>query len=587
MSENRKNAFERNDDFWDIEDMLPKRRVGAVFSKDTDAEEISVGSSQAEKRGQAIPKMSDEVSERLRIARETLSKAEEKHHRYTATAFGDRTTHYPPSFDQDRPSDEPLFSYSPKWNPLVKEVTVKLWPARYSFYEQFRLDAEHYYEKEGKEAPHVPFFSFTPQFSQLSPEQLAFYLYFRRRIREGDPIKADYSYVLLLIFEIINLPHLLPPEKGVALLCLIWKSYRSLYPKLDRHLSEWVCDYCLIHRLDLRDLSGLPVSEAIRGCALKEFYVGGDLDSGSPFATALFSYASGYDYRSSKFITEENRSLFDTHIKGAFIYAFTKAEREHQTVFAPIGQSSMIPLKTVRDAYNGALCAYNVKRRIEVSFLSCSRSAELRYAVTDTIKFAENQIRAMLGIRSRFHTPNLAIPLRSAVEEYFAPYKKEVKKEAERQTVNEYDALYEPVRAELSLDYALDIEGRSWATTELLTEGLEGYCDETAQTEAENQAAEKANAPSASQNEKTPEAENGAYAESDGWVRDALALCIDGNKDGFVALSHSLGMLPDALCEAVNDRLYDHVGDIVIENLDGEYTAVVDYLEEIKEWMKK
>lgn len=574
MSDKKKNAFERNDDFWDIEDMLPKRRVGAVFSTDTDTSEITVNSSEKEKSGQAIPKMSAEVSERLRIAREAMVKAEEKHHRYAASAFGDRKTSPAVSPDEARPSDEPLFSYTPKWNPLIKEVTVKLWPARYSFYEQFRHDAERYYSVEGKECPYVPFFSFTPQYSQLSPEQLSFYLYFRTRLREGRPIKGDYSYVLLLIYEIINLPDILTPEKGISLLCYIWRCYRKAHPKLDRHLSEWVCDYCLIHRLDLRDLSGIPVSEALRVCSLKEFYVGHDSESSSPFASALFAYASGYDYRSSKFITGENRQLFDTHIKGAFIYAFTKAEREHQTVFAPIGRQSMIPLKTVRDAYNGALCAYNVKRRIEVAYLSCSRSAELRYAVTDTVKFAENQVRAMLGIRSRFHTPNLAIPLRSAVEEYFAPFKKEAKKEAERKTVPEYDVLYEPERVELSLDFAKNIEERSWATTELLTDGIEEYLEEP-ETVTANEA------------KVLDTVSENTADRREAWIGEALSLCIEGNSEGFSALAHSLGMLPDALCEAVNDRLYDTVGDIVIENIDGRYEAVVDYLEEIKEWMKK
>lgn len=603
MSTKKPNTFDRNDDFWDIDEMLPKKRFGAVFSTDTDASEIDIEVHTAERKGQAIPKInakvslnlknaqdvlskvenmmpkiSSEVSERLKVAREALAKAEETHLRYTSSAFGDRKTSDRRNFDETKPSDEPLFTYVPNTNPLIKEVTVRLWPARYSFYEKFRKDAEKYYGIDGSPCAYVPFFSFTPQYSQLTDEQLDFYFYFRTSVRNGQPIKADYSYILLLIYEIINIPDILPPENGLELLCLIWRSYRRSHSKLDRHLSEWICDYCLIHRLESDMLKEVPVSEAIRGCSLKEFYVGLDDNSSSPFAAALFAHASVYDYRNSKFINNENRKLFDTHIKGAFIYAFTKAEKEHQTIFAPIGQKSMIPLKMVRDAYNGALCAYNVKRRIEVSYLSCSRSVELRYAVTDTIKFAENQVRAMLGIRSRFHTPNLAHPLRNAVEEYFLPFKKVQKKEAKEKEVPEYDSLYEPVKNELSLDYAMDIERASWATTELLTDGLEKYT-EVAEADEGIVFEETTEKPLPTQNKTSNDDES--------WISKALSLAIENNNAGFEALSHSLGMLPDALCEAVNDRLYDTVGDIVIENVEGKYQVIVDYLEEINEWMKK
>lgn len=576
MSEKKPNTFDRNDDFWDIDDMLPKKRFGAVFSTDTDASEIDVHGCKDTKKGQAIPKMPPEVSERLKIAREALAKAEETHLRYAASSFGDRKSSFAKATSDTKPSDEPLFSYSPKSNPLIKEVTVRLWPARYSFYEQFRHDAEKYYGVEGSVCDSVPFFSFTPQYSQLSRKQLEFYFYFRTSIRNGQPIKADYSYILLFIYEIINIPDILPPEKGLELLCLIWRSYRKSHPKLDRHLSEWICDYCLIHRIENDYLSDIPVSDALRSCSLKEFYIGLDSDSSSPYASALFAYASTYDYRSSKFITDENRNLFDKHVKGAFIYAFTKAEREHQTIFAPIGQRSMIPLKTIRDAYNGALCAYNVKRRIEVSYLSCSRSVELRYAVTDAIKFAENQVRSLLGIRSRFHTPNLALPLKNAIEEYFLPFKKERKKEAEVREVPEYDALYEPKKVELSLDYAMDIEKSSWNTTELLTEGLDEY--ENTSEPLMTTSASVLNEDLTYQKEKL---------SFDDQILKALTFVLGNDSTGFEALSHDLGMLPDALCEAVNDRLYDFVGDIVIEKINGNYQVIVDYLEEINEWMKK
>lgn len=91
-----------------------------------------------------------------------------------------------------------------------------------------------------------------------------------------------------------------------------------------------------------------------------------------------------------------------------------------------------------------------MKRRIELEYLSCSRSIELRFAVTDMIKYAENNVRSMLGIRSRFHTPNLAMPLRRAADEYFASFKKNEKKSGLRCQRPEYEKLYEASKSELS-----------------------------------------------------------------------------------------------------------------------------------------
>ncbi len=588
MSKKGFNTFDLNDGFWDIDEMIPKKKVGAVFSDDTDTVEIQVNSG-AEKKGMPLPKndswqkrlaemksgetaLDPSPSDRLERAKAALKTAEAKHLSYAAAAFGDKEEKKNEQIEVS-PSDEPLFSYSPKRNPLLENVTVRLWPAKYSFYEQFRNNAVKLFEREGKECQYEPFFSFTPQYVQMSRRQLDYYLYFRSKIRRGEKIKADYSYILLLVYEIINVPDLLPPENGLDMLVFLWESYRSEYPKLDRHLSEWVCDYCLIHKLDGRYIPLSLASEAARCCSLKEFYAGLDASEGSPYASALFSYGSIYNYRNSKFITDENRELFDRHIKAAFIYAFTKAENEHLTILAPVGNKAMIPVKITRDAFVGALCAYNVKRRIEVSYLSVSRSAELRYAVTDAVKFAENNVRALLGIRSRFHTPNLAPPLKNAILEYFEPFRKEVKKEQEKiAAVPEYDILYEPIASELSLSDAKNIEMHSWHTTDLLTDGIDEY--------APDPEVEKTIEP-----EIISEPENDAKQGSDG-IAEALTHLINNDRAGFISLSHNLGVLPDALCEAINDRLYDTVGDIVVELGDGGYELVADYLEEINEWLK-
>jgi hypothetical protein len=67
----------------------------------------------------------------------------------------------------------------------------------------------------------------------MNDKQQNFYLYVRDSIRNGDFMNAELSYILLYVFEIINLPHRIPPETGVRLLSDIWLNYRNRHPRLD------------------------------------------------------------------------------------------------------------------------------------------------------------------------------------------------------------------------------------------------------------------------------------------------------------------------------------------------------------------
>lgn len=562
----------QNDAFWDIEAMLPAPKPSRRFSRDTDTVEIAVEPSAAA-RGEAIPPN----GERVARAREALQSVERKHQLRAAAAFGDR----PADRTEETPAasaDEPILTYEPIGNPLLEQVTVHPWPTRYSFYERFRRDAKRYVDRTAPETPSVPFFSYTPQYVQLSPAQLNFYCYWRNRFRHGEAITADYSYLLLYLYEILNLPDRIPPAEGAALMARLWLSYRERYPTLDRTVPEWLCDYCLLHRVpppaDLFD----KLTLLTRFASLKEFYIGFDPLSPSPFASALLAYGTNYDWRKSKFITEENRALFETHIRGAFLYAFSRAEKEKQTVFVPIGRQTMVRATVRRDAFAGALCAYDIKRRLTVSYLSCARSVELRYTVTDTVKFAENQVRALLGIRARFHTPNLPQPLRRAVEDYFAPLKKAQKKEAAVVPPPAYEALYEPMHRSLSPALARDLEARAWTTTELLTDTEDGIFADGEVPVPSPLPKEIPAAPAAPADQAPTPAP---------WLREAVKACLDGDRTAFAAAAAARHLLPDALAEAVNEALFPWIGDVTVEEDGGSYRIVPDYLEEITAWMKK
>lgn len=138
-------------------------------------------------------------------------------------------------------------SYAPENTGLIKRVTVKNFADRYDFYGNFRKAAVVYYDYKTDKCDFVPFYSYMPQYSQLTSEQKQYYFYFRGMVRRGKFIKSDYSYLYLLVYEILNMPDYLPPSEGVVLLCKLWREYRGALPRIDSYFAVWIQDYCLVH----------------------------------------------------------------------------------------------------------------------------------------------------------------------------------------------------------------------------------------------------------------------------------------------------------------------------------------------------
>lgn len=633
-----KDNMDDADRFWDIDLMLPLKRVPAHAVRDTETVEITSEFSgddlECGIKGENIPQdtMIDRIPQsvlyeerknaRMDAARKVLENLEKKHLSMRAASEGDRAKPYN-KYISDEHSDASseyvpdTETYRPEGNSLLCEVSVSKWPSRYTFYHKFRTDAARYHGAVGKECRKVPYFSFTPQYDQLDSAQLNWYLWWRENVRGGIYPATDYSYILLYIYEIINLPDILPPNEGVMRLCEIWKAYRGGHPKLDKYLSEWVCDYCLIHRIKFpaKELEQI-LPDIIKRSSFKEFYIGYGDDSGHPFATAFYNFGAIHNWRNSKYITDENREFFEKHIKGAFIYAFSKIEDGSEKPQSRILSSgkSMSLLKLSRDAYNGALCAYDVKRRIDVSYYSCTKSVELRYAASDLIKYAENNVRSMLSIKSRYHITQLDMYLKRAADEYFAPYKVKKSRRKAEPPLPDYEKNYESEPEELSADAAGEIEERAWSTAKLLIDSFEDIGDEISEDVAysepvNNENTEKdsntaVNAPDMpadcihsmgycsnriSDEDVSYRAgaeKDDAGSDSDEIVRMGLKALFCRNMQAIYDISKDNNMLPVTLIEMLNEACCDIVGDIAVEeDAENGWKIISDYEEELEEWL--
>lgn len=446
-------------------------------------------------------------------------------------------------------------TYVPEGCGLIRRVTVRHLRDRYDFYENFRRAAILYFDCKGERCDFVPFYSYLPQYSQLSLDQRSYYLYFRECIRCGEYIKTDYSYIYLFVYEILNLPDKIPPREGLSLLIRILREYRRSFPRLEAQLAVWIEDYCLVHRLpcpvaELGDMLHSLISIS----RLKEFYLGGlDFDS-REVVDAMVAGLSDYDHRRARIFEGEGRELLLQNFRGAMRAVLTSLKKSGD--ISPDGE-----LKTLRrDAFPMSLCTHTVKSKLEIEYVSLDGCDSLRRAVTAAVRYTENMLRAVAGVKSRLGVVGLPDTLRREIDEYFARQRMQGGSLAPKREIPEYERLYSAPEEHLSHSGADEIERASWSTTMRLVE-----YEENAEPE-----------PELAVRQESQTAESRLSDDDVSALRIAYTYTYDGGA----------GSADHASAERINEFFADSIGDVVLE-LDGEFYRIIDdYKEDIEEWIR-
>lgn len=529
----RQTREEELDRFWDIDALIPPRRA-AHYRSDTEAVEI---------RSELSGSYKDEPQ-----------------------------THFiPPYTPEQRPKEKrPEEEYFPK-DSLIHTVRIFRWKSNYAYYESFLQDARRLHTVTGKECPHIPFFSYVPQYTQMNRSQLEWYLWWRENFRKEIYLSTDYSYLLLYAYEVINLGAEISPKEGQSYLCRLWLHYRDLFHQLDQYLPEWICDYSLLHHLPPPDMLTSPqLYTAMSRCALKEFYVTAAGKSG--VIKGILAFGSNYDFHKSKFCTKENEPLYESVILGALNAVFEKGEEMDLLLGNRTGEHS----RMVRDAFSGALCAYSVKRKIALEYTSFTCSHSLRLLVTDVVKYSENHLRSILGIRARLGIYALPSKTKQTLDAYLNTHfpKPKLLSQAQREEEAPYQHLYELPRTKLSLGNAKEIEQRSWRTTEKLIEAFDGEPN-TAAEEIPPQTPTVIAEPISNEKNKTEDAKLAPslfapYAEfllsalNEDWEEQRKA-CRGAEK------------MPDAIADAINALAFEELGDVLLEETEWGYGVIEEY----------
>ncbi len=532
MSDNKKfSKKDELDSFWDIERIVPKRKNNVSSSpKNTDTVEISVSS------------VLENISDGGTFKSSKLS--------YGETYSANHNENLAP---------KPSFEYCPR-NSLIHNVRIYKRTSQYKYYEDFYKQALSLLERDCVSAEFTPYFSYVPQYDQLSQKQLDYYLFFRANARKGTFIEADMSYILLYAYELINLGDTIDTNKSQSMLYELWREYGKKYPKLNKQLIEWLCDYSLIHKLQPpKDADIQAIAEV---STLKEFFAvlhGNDFTS---YANLLLSFSSSYDYRKSKFATGDALELFEKHVPIALGLCV-----KHLSTNGILSGLGFCDCTLPRDAYSGALCTHRAKMKIEVDFCSFSRTNELRYVIGEIVKYAENKIRGYIGVKSRLTVYMLDNDIKAVLDAYFARVLIRTRRAVREPKREEYDALYDLPKTALSLSEAKHIEEESWETTKKLVEAFE---DGVAEADDTNSFVEALSEPLVTENNEA----DGIESVLGNLYPYALAV-FNEDKSAQQKESAALCKMPDSIVDSINELFSDYMGDILIED-DGEERKIVE-----------
>ena len=446
---------------------------------------------------------------------------------------------------------------------LIRRVTIKRTVDKYDFYGNFRKAALIYYDYKTPKCEFTPYYSYMPQYSQLNSQQKSYYFYWRDEIRRGHFIKCDYSYVYLFVYEILNLPDKIEPKDGIRLICRIWREYRKDLPRIDAYFSVWLQDYCFVHNLpcpisEIRDF----IFDVIAGADFKEFYLSDSLGGGADGIEAMIAYLSDYDWRRTKYAEGENAEIFRNHMLGSLGLVISRYFKGGKALSS--GEYSILK----RDAFPHSLCTHAVKCKLEIEYLPLAKDEQLRALVTGAVRYAENKLRALVGVKSRLGIKDLDDDVRYLIDGYFDNIFEMERRRRERECAPEYERLYDAEDKALSFSDADEIERASWTTTaRLVVEDDEEGDESDAEMSEEAFAKEE----STSVSSDTEVCTLGLSLED---IAALSALVYDG------------GDVSDDLFERINEAfLESFIGDIILEHDGEKYTVIEDYREDVEKWL--
>jgi hypothetical protein len=215
-----------------------------------------------------------------------------------------------------------------------------------------------------------------------------------------------------------------------------------------------------------------------------------------------------------------------------------------------------------------------VKCRLEIEYVPLTKAENLRCYVTAAVRYTENKLRALMGVKSRLSVKDLPDEYKRILDYYFDSLFAKVNRERIRAEKPEYEKLYDAQNEVLSFEGADEIERESWGTTaRLVSENEDDVI--TSALEVEGPTERREDVPLDSE-----------------CALDLLELrFVKAIKESDIAeikkISSERGVMPDAFAEAINEKTSENFGDVIIDGVYPDMCLIEDYEEDIEKWLLK
>ena len=481
---------------------------------------------------------------------------------------------------------------------LVKKIIVTKSGKTFHFYDEFRHNALKYSSYSGQPCEPIHFFSFLPQYVQFSTAQRSWYLWWRNLVRQETYPDTDYSYIVLYIYELINLSDTCDPKETLSKMMKIWKAYRDRYERLDMYIADWIADMCLVYGLEIPDLFswiGTDRQWAARTELPELFY---QHANPTQLAAFLMEQYSTLQYQKSSYYLDENA---DALRKNVYDDLFPRALGRILPLLFGYIRKQVSPVTVRHDSFTGALCVPEVKYTIEILLYPLHQIPLFRRVLTQTCRYIENHVRELLFIRAKLSVKDVPDDIKTAADAFFISAKQELQRnddylEMIRKNRHvpyssgdgvDYDFRYTRTGSGMSAENARKIEQESWQTTEKLVESFETQIVPDEPDEPKEPA--KVSAPSSPLCFTPDDETNQMPGNEDGNLRDQLQknglltlleTLLKQGQDVFLRACTGQKMLPDTFIEHVNEISLECIGDVIVERNDNSICVVPDYVDE-------
>lgn len=275
----------------------------------------------------------------------------------------------------------------------------------------------------------TPFQSYWPTYEGMTPDQLQFYFYWRTRVRAGDQIRTDLSYIFVHIYELLHLIGASDVSDAGTQLEVLWMGYRETFPKLDTYCSRWLVDLYLSEGKSdeaaaamVRTLE-LGIKAADEEALVSTDRLWAEADYKAMPLRSICELTSDSRMGTTKFYTQYNEAGW---IDRAFCEALRVADDAYHSKFgrrlrdATIGECGVRVVS--RDPFRSAVYDWQRKPVILGTIVRLTPKCTAVQIYKNSTAYTENLLRAQKGFKTKLRGVEVGPTLAPALEEFVARY---------------------------------------------------------------------------------------------------------------------------------------------------------------------